>query len=997
MRKLLLSVMAVLLFFGQVLAQSRPISGKVTDVNGVPVPNASVVIKGSSSGTTTDADGNFSLSVPQGSTLVISSVGMTATEINTNDQTSISVTLVATNRDLQEVVVVGYGTQKRADLTGVVATVKGRDIENQPFTSVDKALQGQIAGLQSVAASGTPGANQAILIRGVSSITASNAPLWVIDGIPVNTGDASRLTTTANLLSTLNPNDIESISVLKDAASQSIYGSRAANGVIVVTTKKGRSGKTRFRFDTEVGNNDIAYVNDDYRPLNAANYFAMTREGLQNRGDAEEAIVNTLNGLGFGNGVDNSWYDAATRKGAQQQYNVSAEGGNEKTTFYLSGGYFKQEGTTVNSQLDRINGSVRLQHKATDRLTINMNLNGGFVKQRTPLAGGAFGNPVLTSYFILPSRRIYNEDGTYNLNSASLGGLHNTIALSEIDKRHLRGTSLRGNLSGEYRILENLKFRTSFSGDFNMLEEDQYNNPFHGDGQASNGRAYSYYTRYMNRVWTNTLDFEQRLNNEGDINLNLQVGYESQISKGYFNSSENRQFPPTLLLTVSAIGAAPFTASQTLSEYSFLSQFASGNVNFKDRYILSGSYRRDGSSRFGANNRYGNFWSVGASWNIDREDFMMDVDLIDQLKLRASYGVNGNAGIGNYDWLALYGYGANYNGQPGSFPSNVGDPNLTWELNKPLNIGVDVSILNNRLSLTADWYKRKSEDLLLNVPLSRTSGFLTATRNVGAMENTGIEVSLNGVPVQTKDFNWNVNFNFAHNKNKVTSLPDGNDIINGSFIIREGESIQSFYLRQYAGVDPQTGDPLWYANENKDATSSDYSPSPRFVYGTSLPKYFGAFTNTFSYKGLTLEAQLYYNFGNYVQDSWGGYYMGAGFGGTYNKVNRILDRWQKPGDITDVPRYVYGGHKSFQSASTFYLNQGDFIRLRNVQLGYSIPKAFISKAKLSSLFVYVRGTNLLTWVKDENLPFDPEQGTGSQTDLNVFIPKTVTIGLNLGF
>ena len=998
MRKFFMLLLGVFAFSMQMLAQERTVTGKVTDQQGNPVPLASVTVKGTNIGTTTNNTGDFSINVPSSATaLIISSVGMTQQEINLTTSNTYTVSLAATAGDLQEVVVVGYGTQKRRDLTGSVATVKTQDIENKPFSSVDKALQGQIAGLQSVASSGQPGASQAILIRGVSSITASNAPLWVIDGIPVNAGDASRLQTTANLLSTLNPNDIESISVLKDAASQSIYGSRAANGVIVVTTRKGRAGKTRFRFDTEIGQSDIAYINDKYRPLNAEQYFNITQEGLVNLGLTAGQVTNTINGLGFGNGVDFNWYDAATRKGNQQQYNLSAEGGNEKTTFYISGGYFLQEGTTINSKMDRINGSIRLTHNVNEKFNIGTNLTGGYVNQRAPLAGGAFGNPVLSSYFILPSRNPYNADGSWNLVASTLGGLHNTLALTELDRRLLREFSLRGNIFGEYKILDNLSFRSSFSGDYNNLEEDQYNNPFHGDGQASVGRAFAYYTRYMNRVWTNTLNLNQGLDKSGDINLNAQIGYESQKSGGYFSSLQSQAFPPTLLLVYPSAGANPITATASITEYTFVSQFASANLNYQDKYILSGSFRRDGSSRFGPNNRYGNFWSVGASWNVDREAFMENIDLIDQFKIRASYGVNGNAGIGNYDALPLYGYGANYNGQPGSIPSNVGDSSLTWELNKPLNIGLDISILKNRLSLTADWYTRESEDLLLNVPLSRTSGFTSATKNVGAMTNTGVEISINAIPVSGRDFTWNVNFNFATNKNEVTSLPDGNDIIDGVFIIREGESINTFYVREYAGVDPTNGDPLWYVDETKSATTNNYSSAARTTYGISLPKQFGSLTNTLNFKGFSLEAQLYYNFGNYVRDTWGGYYAGAGFGATFNKVQRVFDRWQQPGDVTDIPKYIANGNKSFQSFHTFYLNKGDFIRLRNIQLGYDLPKTVTSKIKMNNAFFYVRGTNLATWVKDDNLPFDPEQGSGSATNLNVFIPKTITVGLNLGF
>jgi TonB-linked SusC/RagA family outer membrane protein len=998
MRKLITMVLCVVLAVSQLAAQNRTIRGKVTDGQGSPIANASVLVKGSTTGTTTNATGEYSLSVPSTArTLVISSLNFVSQEASIGNRTTVDVSLVTTAQDLQEVVVVGYGTRKKSDITGSVAQVSGAEIENLPFSSVDKALQGKVAGLQSVAGSGQPGAAQNIIIRGISSISGSSNPLWVIDGIPVNTGDASRLQTTANLLSTLNPNDIESISVLKDAASQSIYGSRAANGVIVVTTKKGKAGKTRFRFDTEVGQSNTAYVNDKYIPMNAAQYQTIVREGLVNQGATQAVIDATLLSYGFGNGTDFNWLDNITRNGTQQQYNLSADGGNDKTTFFLSGGHFIQDGTTINSRMTRTNGNIRITNKATDKLSFGFNMNGGVVNQRAPLAGGAFGNPVLSTYFLSPTRSAYNPDGSYNYTLN--GGLHNTIALTDIDKRFLRQISLRGSVYGEYQILDNLKFKSQYGVDYNTLEEDQYNNPLHGDGVASNGRAFSYYTRYFNWVWTNTLDLQQNLLRNGDLSLSAQAGYEAQKSSGYFNSLQSQQFPPTTALTYPASGASPTTASATISEYSFVSQFATAAINYKNRFVVSGSFRRDGSSKFSPNNKYGNFWSVGGTWNVDREMFMDNITFITQLKLRGSYGVNGsNTAIGNYDAPALYGFGNNYNQLPGSAPANVGDPNLTWELNKPLDFGLDVSFLKNRLNFTFDWYTRESSDLLLNVPLSRTSGFSSATRNIGSLKNEGIELAISAIPVQTKDLRWDIDFNFANNKNTVLSLPGDADIVNGSLLTREGIALNSFFLREWAGVDAANGDPLWYT-DNTHSTKSNVYPAAaaRIVAGNAQPKYFGSLSNTLSFKGFSLSAQLYYNFGNYVYDTWGSYYLGSGFGPAFNKVVRQLDRWTTAGQVTDLPRYIHNGNKNAQSASTFYLNQGDFIRLREVQLAYSLPKSVIAKANLTNVNFYVRGTNIWTWVKDKNLPFDPEQGTTSSTNLNVFIPKTVTVGVNVAF
>ena len=997
MRKFVAILLGAILVVTQVAAQNKTIKGRVTEDGKKPLSNASIIVKGTTVAAKTNEEGYYSITIPaNGRVLKFSSLNFEDQEVNIGSKSEINVILVNTVSDLQQVIVTGYGTTKKATNTGSIATVKASEIENLPFSSVDRALQGKVAGLQSVASSGQPGASQAILIRGASSITASNAPLWVVDGVPINAGDASRLQTTGNLLSTLNPNDIESISVLKDAASQSIYGSRAANGVIVVTTKKGKSGKTKFRFDTELGNSDVAYVNEKYKPLDANEFINLTREGLVNAGASAAQTTSILNSLGQGNGINFNWFDNIMRVGQQKQYNLSAEGGNDKTTFFLSGGHFAQDGTSINSQLKRNNVNFRITNKATDKLTIGLNLNAGNVSQRAPLNGGAFGNPLLSTYFLLPTYSAYKPDGTYNyiLN----GGLHNTVALSEMDKRFLRQSSIRGSVNGEYKILDNLKFRSVYGIDYNALEEDQYNNPLHGDGLASNGRAFSYYTRYFNYVWTNTLDLQQNITRNGDLSSSTQIGYEAQKSAGYFSTLRADQFPPSLSLTYPASGASPVTASATISDYTFESQFASTNLNYKNRFVLSGSFRRDGSSRFSAKNRYGNFWALGATWNIDREDFMANNRIFDQLKLRGSYGVNGNAGIGNYDAPALYGFGFNYNQLPGSGPTNVGDENLTWELNKPMNIGLDFSVLKNRVNVTVDYYIRKSENLLLSVPLSNTSGFGSATRNIGSMENKGLELSLNIVPIQTKDLRWDLDFNFSNNKNKITSLPNKADILSGNFIIRQGQSLNTFFLREWAGVDRSTGDPQWYINDKRQGSSNVYpGASARILAGQALPKFFGSLTNALTYKGFNLSAQLYYNFGNQVFDTWRGYYLGSGFGASFNKVKRQLDAWKKPGDITDVPKYVYNGNKNFNAGSTYNLNDGSFVRVRDIQFGYTLPKAYAERLKIGNANIYVRGTNLFTWVKDKNLPFDPEQGTSSATNLNVFIPKTVTVGLSLAF
>jgi TonB-dependent starch-binding outer membrane protein SusC len=1017
MRKAILTMLVALGFVLGAVAQDRTISGRVTDEKGAPLFNASIVVKGTANGGNSREDGTYTLNLPPNAkTLIISSVGLETVEINIGKKNVINASLLSVDKSLQEVVVVAYGTKKKAAVTGAQTSIGGGDLENKPFSSVDKALQGGIPGLQSSANSGAPGAAQDIRIRGVSSINAGNNPLYVIDGAIINSGDVSRLQSTANLLSTLNPNDIENITVLKDAASTAIYGSRAANGVILITTKKGKSGKTKFRFDTEIGFNNPAFQSERNRPLNAKEYIDLSREGLVNFGATPATITSTLNSYGANSGVDFDWLKAVSRQGAQRQVNLSASGGSDKTTFYISGGYFKQEGTTITSDLTRQNGAFRITNQATDKLTLGVNIDGGFVKQNTPQLGGAFGNPILSAFFIQPTKSAYKADGSLNYLTPEfpLGSVYNTIATTSLDRRRLNQLSLRGSVSADYKIFKNLTFRSVYASDFNTLEEEQYNNPFYGDGAttlpgsptsgtgilynpATTGRVFNFYTRYYNYTFTNTLNYRQDINKAKDIYANLKVGYESQTSKGYFNNLQGTGFPLTLSLQQAASTATPATASATISDYAFLSQFALFDFNFKDRYVISGSFRRDGSSRFGPNKQYGNFYSVGAAWNVDREAFLSNSKVINQLKIRGSYGKNGNGSIGNYDYFPGYGFGANYNSTPGSFPNNVGNLDLTWEENLPLDFGVDLGFLKNRITLTADYYVRKSTKLLLDAPLSSTSGFLTVRKNIGSLENKGIELDFKAVIVQKKDFSWEVGFNYAKNKNKVLSLPDGKDILNGLFIYREGYDVQSYFLRRYAGVDAANGDPLWYTDSTQKGTQNIYSTAQRVINESASPKYFGSLSTTLTYKGFSLDVQFYYNGGNYTYDAFNSFYLGAGANPAFNKASRILDRWQKPGDVTDIPKYIAGGNKSFQSASTFYQNSGDYIRLRNLQIGYNLPKNLAANLRLTSAFFYIRGTNLYTWVKDKNQPFDPEQGASSRSNLNELIPRTLSAGLNIGF
>lgn len=1003
MRKFYLLLFSVFLC-AQLFAQTRTIKGQVLDDKGYPLVNATIAVKGAAAATSTDENGGFTISVPANAkAIIVSHIGTAEKTVTLTRETNYSIVLSSATQSLQEVVIVGYGSQRRIEQTGSVATLGGKELENRPLSSFDKMLQGEIPGVQSLAGSGQPGATQNVRVRGIGSISAGSAPLYVVDGIPVAPGDISRLTTTSNTFGGINPNDIESISVLKDAASTSIYGSQAANGVILITTKKGRAGKARFRFDTEVGQNDFAYYNDDYLPLNATEWATITREGLINLGNRPgqaDTAVNISSTYGaYSRGYNTDWLSLLTRKGTQKQYNISASGGTDKGTYYVSGGYYDEQGTAIQSRFKRYTAAVRGRNNLSNRFTVTTDVSIGATDQVTPPDGTGFANPIYDAIVLQPTKPAYNADGTLNISDFDFpsGSPFNPLYLAKYDIRKLNGIKGIGSMTGEFKITNDIKFTTRFGVDYNNLEETQFQNPNHGDGRNDGGRGYSYYTRQFSRVWTNFGDYSHLFLNDR-LKTDVKVGYEYYRLNILNNSLRADGFPPALDLTLAANAATPKTASATINEKVRVSGFSSLNLLLDNKYVLSGSFRRDGSSVFGANKQYGNFWSVGASWNIDQEKWFAHVPVISQLKLRSSYGINGNeSGFGYYQSLQTYGYGFNYNQQPGSAPNNVGDPNLSWELNKPFNAGLDLGVLKNKIVFTADYYDRKTTNLLLDANTSRTTGFSSYLTNIGAMQNKGIELGIKATPLKSADFGWDINFNFTHNKNKITALYQNNDITSGSFVRSVGYDYQTFYTRLWAGVDPANGDPLWYKDATKKETTNNVNLAALVKYGSGTPTYFGGLGNTFTYKGFILDIQLNYSGGNYVRDALGSLYFGDGTSATRNKVKKQLERWQKPGDITNVPKYIVNGNKNSSSFSTRYLYEGDYVRLRNLQLGYSLPATILSKVHATGLTFYVRGTNLLTWVKDKDLPWDPEQGISSETNGEVFIPKTISAGLNLSF
>jgi TonB-dependent starch-binding outer membrane protein SusC len=987
-----------MLLLGTVAFAQRTVEGQVVDgENKAPLQGVNVTVKNSKVGTSTDVDGKFRLALPANAkTLVITISGYESKEIGLNGQSDINVTLAKNVQALNEVIVaVAYGEQERKKLTGAVGKVNAKQIENVPLTSVDQILQGKVAGLQSVATTGQPGAAQQIRIRGIGSISASSAPLWVIDGMPVNTGDASNLTNSSNLLAGLNPNDIESISVLKDASAASIYGSRAANGVIIVTTKKGKAGKTKIRLDTEAGYNDIAYKPNMGKPLNRQEVYELFSEGLVNAGFDPADVPGIMDdAFAYNTNEDNDWLDLVTRKGQQQQVNLSASGGDSRTTFFLSGGFFKQQSPAYGADIKRYSSTFKLNHSLNKHFNIGLNLNFSTFKQMGESETANFRNPIIAAMGLLPTAKAYNDDGTPNYDPNVFYQIYNPIAIREYDKQTNQTTKLLSSAFVEYRILDNLKLTSRFGTDYNNVEEYLYQNPFFGDANTTQGYAANTYNRLTNFVWTNLADYNFHTM-EDKLDGTITIGYEAQRSKTLLQTNDGITVPKNRSV-VYPIPALPTTASVTGSDYAFTSLLSRAQLNYLGKYSLSGSLRRDGSSRFGVNNRYGTFWSVGAAWNVDEESFLNDSKVFSALKLRASYGVNGNAGIGNYDWRTTFAFATTYNGAPGSFQNTVGNPNLTWEQNKPFDVGVEIGFLENRILVEADYYQRKTSNLLLNEPLSNTSGFLTYPNNVGSMENKGIEVTINATPVKTKDFMWTISVNGAWNRNKVLHLrDDATEIIGNPNILRVGEDVQAYYIRQWAGADPQTGEPLWYKDQSKTGTTTDFSEAERIIFGSANPKGFGGVSTSLTWKWITLDAQLNYQYGNKIYNQWDFLFISDGAFLGINHNRKALQRWQKPGDITDVPQFVYGNQTSSNEVSTRYLHKGDFLRLRNLSLGFNAPARWVQKAHLTGARLYVRGTNIWTKTFDKDITMDPEQPISGISDLQFFNPKSYTVGLTI--
>ncbi len=971
-----------------------------------PLAGVNIQVKGEFKGAATDGDGTFSIDVDDDDVLVFSSIGYKTIEIPVNGQREIFVEMEEDAQELDELLVVGYGVQSRESLVGSIQTVGSAKIEQIPTASFEGAIQGNVAGVQMISNDGSPGGNTQIRVRGIGSISASSQPLYVIDGVIMASGSIAALNDngerSTNVMAALNPNDIENITVLKDAASTAIYGSRGANGVILITTKSGQSGAPKVSIKSQLGFNQVA-SSSILEPLNADQYTELFLNGYINRGEtpaeAQTRFDNRFEQLTdpqTGSPTDTRWLDELTRTGINQSYDLSVSGGNESARYFVSTNYFDQESHIIGTDFDRITSRANVDVKANNRIDLSNKLLLSQTDQNGMVDGSAWANPLYNAYLLSPLIPIKNEAGLFNdqhKNYFPMGGNNPVGALSGDDIRNTQQFRLNNSLSAQARILDNLVFKTQWNIDIIKVTESQYKNPRYGDGRNVGGYVQENEITRQDWSGTQTLNY---IDNFNDVhNVEVLVGYEALSSeqKSFYGFGQN--FPNLKLRTLNSAAEA-YDASATQTKYTFASVFSRFIYDFDGKYVAQFSVRRDGSSRFGSENRWGTFYSVGLAWALHNESFMEDFDQINLLKVRTSYGTTGNAAIDNFESRGLYGYGRDYDGSPGGIPVQIANPALTWESQQNFNIALEVGAFD-RVEATVEYFTRVSSDLLLDVPLSRTTGFDEVVQNAGELENSGFELTLDVNLMRETDFSWDIGFNTTFITNEVSELTEAyND---GTKRREEGFDYQSYYLYDWAGVDQSNGQPLWYTDETRSATTSDINNAERFFTGQSAtPDHYGGFNTSVFYKNFAFDAQFTYSWGNHLYWATERFIHADGALTPRSTSTYAFENSWRPGDTdAKLPQHMWGGNNTGNVGnSTRWLHDGSYVRLRNVTLAYNFPISDISRFGLKNLRVYTRGTNLFTFTKQKDMYIDPEQAVSGIANSVAPAIKSITFGIDIG-
>ncbi len=913
-------------------------------------------------------------------------------------------------KDIEEVVVMGYVKRKVSNTTGSSTQLGSQSVENPTQTNAEFALQGQVAGVQAVAATGTPGAQQEIRIRGVGSFSASNRPLYVIDGVPVSDDNLSIDAdfTSMSPLAAIPSTDIESITVLKDASATAAYGARGSNGVIVVTTKRGRSGKARFTLSTNLG-----FQNDAYNKmgmLSGEQRAMLLLEGLANQYPTRDAMsLLTGNNLGNYNGwvaagkPEGDWFNAVRRKNAlTQEHNFSASGGNQAVKYYFSLNRNETEATVIGTSFQRTSANIKVDATLNPKTKIQSSVLLSNVKQDPILENGSFfDNPFLTRYLMTPW---YSpRDAAGNPNIVDIGdytSIYNTLYTNANNVRFNDLFRTFATLRVDYELAKNLTLANNFALDYMMRDFKNFQNQYHGGGAATGGSSYRAMRANVNFVNQLSLNYVKRV---GDKHrFDALALFEYQKNQTDMLSGSGQSFPIDGLTNIANAGSN-FEASSAY--YDFVNSALLGmlNYSFADRLVLDGTFRYEGSSKFAPGKRYGSFWSVGAAYNLHKDVL---TNFFNELKLRGSYGTSGNAGIDYNQYQDLLSYDVNYGGSVASYPANYANNNMTWEKNRTIDFGLDFGFLDRRISGSVGYFNKTTFDLLQYVPLSRTTGFNRVLMNVGDMKNTGIEASLSVDVIKKEKFNVNLYGNFSTLKNEIVKLAKdsfGNDIVLFPGSTTRGAEVGTSYnywkMRTWAGVDTQTGLPLWYVNGVDGATTSNWNEAEAVDHGVSMPKYQGGFGAKIDVGPVFVNAMFSFQGGHKIYDGYAQFYMRTNSFtlSTYNGSTELLNRWQNPGDVTDVPKLSYSQNNNFHNSSSRWLKDGDFIRLRNLQVGYRLQGDYLRQIGINGMTIQLTGSNLFTWVKDKSLRLDPETGVSGMTGLTTPPVKTIMAGLTLNF
>lgn len=1030
-RRLMTFFACLFLSFGMALAQTQVNGTVVSSEDGEPIVGASVRVVGTKTGTVTDINGSFSMNVPANSKLEFSYIGMKPLVLSA--KVSMKVVLQADNQSLDEVVVTGYGVTKKQAFTGAAATLDEKTIGSRVDPNPIKSLEGTVPGLQMSIGSGQPGAPATIFIRGCNSLNSGTQPLYVIDGIAFDNdevGIRKEEGQTTSPLSTLNASDIENITVLKDATATSIYGARAANGVIVITTKRGKSGKPKVNFTAKLGFNQLPSYTDRYKLVDADKNIELATEALLNSykkygenstfgsngggvdytGDVAGAtnFYDDFTGGWVSNykktGKSTNWIDEITRTGKVQSYSVDVTGGGNNANspvYYASFSYDENESLMKGKDLKRYSFRYNMDHQVTKAVKYGFSTNLSYTKTNMGAGGGYFSDPLTQVYMMSPLTGVYDEEGNYNFDTTTG---YNPVALR----------CPQGDLSiaKQYRVLLSPYVQVNFTPELFFMSRggvdayfiDEFGtwsfmNPqgaeMNGMGENSN------ISRIMLSI-TNTLNYVKSF--DGIHNLNLMIGQEGQ-RKAFKNAYlEGTKYPVEDLVDVS-LAATPSSASTRRQLLKLNSYFFNGQYDYANKYYLSASLRADGSSRFAKANRWATFWSVGAKYRITEEKFMESTkSWLTNADIRASYGTTGNQEVGNLDiangyYAAsnLYGFGYNYNGKPGMFIEQFGNDDLKWETTRKFNVGVDFTLFD-RVSFTFDYYNHQTADMVFEVPLSYTTSMSSIYQNVGKLENKGFEFGVNANILKTKDISWSVAFNGSINKNKIKKLATDYPIETTTSIKEVGYPIYQWKMKEYAGVDPQTGDALWYLNEEGDATTTNYNKAAKRYLGDANPKFFGSFGTNLEAYGFDLSLQFNYSTGAKIYGSNLRYDAQTGSSFYENYINYVYDnRWTTPGQITDVPRLDTDNSYADKHSSRFLMD-GDYLKIRSLVLGYTLPKSLLRNTFFDKVRVFMEAENLYTFTAKNYIGFDPAGITSDGIQWwNYPQARSFVFGITVGF